>query len=150
MPIIGGISELQLLRIHCAFLLQYSPTPPALPIHSDTSRYRDSVHLYEEFSCACCYQDIIQRGYKMNTGQTLTCSKWLPNFRTIGIVLPETQGPQSCPLRVGKPSSWRSNFVRKAIQFRTQVCVGFCAQPTYGDLYANFIWAYCVGYPLIT
>jgi hypothetical protein len=84
----------------------------------------------------------------MNTGQTLTCSKWLPNFRTIGIVLPETQGPQSCPLRVGKPSSWRSNFVRKAIQFRTQVCVGFCAQPTYGDLYANFIWAYWVGYPV--
>jgi len=153
MPIIGGISELQLLKIHCGFLLQCSPTPRALPIHSDASRCRDSVHLYEEFSGACCYQDIIQRGYKMNAGQTLTYSKWLPNFRTIGILLPETQGPQSCPLWVGKPSSRRSkfctqgdpNFVRKAIQFRTQVCVGFCTQPTYGDctqiLYGRIAWA---------
>ena len=144
MPIIGGISELQLLKIHCGFLLQCSPTPRALPIHSDASRCRDSVHLYEEFSGACCYQDIIQRGYKMNAGQTLTYSKWLPNFRTIGTLLPETQGPQSCPLRVGKPSSLlaiqilyarRSNFVRKFVwDFVRNQHMAICTQILYGRI----------------
>src|SRR5271170_5423043 len=36
----------------------------------------------------------------MNDRLTLACSKHPPNFRTISILLPETQGPQSCPLRV--------------------------------------------------
>jgi hypothetical protein len=91
------------------------------------------------FSCARCHQDIIQHGYKINAGQTLTYSKWLPNFRT-GILLPETQGPQSCPLRVGKPSNImlaiqilyaclyarRSNFVCKFVW----------------DLHATNIWQF--------
>src|SRR5271163_367543 len=81
-------------------LLQYPPAPWVPVLCSGISSCRNSVHLYEGFSCALCYQDIIQRGYKMKDGQTLTCSKHLPNFRTISILLPETQGPQSCPLRV--------------------------------------------------
>src|SRR5271170_6040635 len=42
-PIIVGISEFQLLRIHCGPLLQYSPTPWVHPARSDISRYRASV-----------------------------------------------------------------------------------------------------------
>src|SRR5271155_4888711 len=38
-PIIGGIPEFQLLRIHCRPLLQYSPTPWVRPARSDISRY---------------------------------------------------------------------------------------------------------------
>src|SRR5271155_2227317 len=43
MAIIGGISQFQLLRIHCGLLLQYFPTPWVRPARSDISRYGDSV-----------------------------------------------------------------------------------------------------------
>src|SRR5271168_1099571 len=42
-PIIVGISEFQLLRIHCGPLLQYFPTPWVRSARSDISRYGDSV-----------------------------------------------------------------------------------------------------------
>src|SRR5271170_3042830 len=76
------------------------PAPWVPVLCSGISSFQNSVHLYEEFSCALCYQDIIQHGYKMNDAQTLACSKHPPNFRTISILLPETQVPQSCPLWV--------------------------------------------------
>ena len=135
MPIIGGISELQLLKIHCGFLLQCSPTPRALPIHSDASRCRDSVHLYEEFSGACCYQDIIQRGYKMNAGQTLTYSKWLPNFRTIGILLLKLKVHKVVHFGWGNPRAcWRSKFCTQGDPI---LYASLC-----GILYATNIWQF--------
>jgi hypothetical protein len=55
-------------------------------------------------------------------------------------------------LYTGPPCKCRSNFVR--IQFRTQSCVvlyaklcGILYATTTCDLYRNFIWVYCVGYP---
>ena len=43
MPIIGGISQFQLVRIHYGPLLQYTPTPWVHPARSAISRYGDSV-----------------------------------------------------------------------------------------------------------
>ena len=100
MPIIHGIPPFQLRRVHCSTISQYFSTRWVVPTCSGMSRYRNSVHSYEEISCALCYQDIIQHSYKLNDKQKLACSKYSPNFRTINILLPETQGPQSCPLRV--------------------------------------------------
>src|SRR5271170_2917249 len=83
------------------------PAPWVPVLCSGISSFRNSVHLYEIFSCALCYQDIIQHGYKLNDRQTLACSKHLPNLRTISMLLPETQGPQSCPLRVNSTDPHR-------------------------------------------
>src|SRR5271154_2690503 len=79
---------------------QYPPAPWVPVLCSGISSCRNSVHLYKQFSCALCSQDVIQHGYKMNDGQTLACSKHPPNFRTISILLSEPQGLQSCPLQV--------------------------------------------------
>src|SRR5277367_2554652 len=100
MPIIHGISGIQVRRIRWKILVQYSPTLWVPVLCSGISSCQNSVHLYEEFSCAFCYQDIIQHGYKMNDRQTLAWCKLPPNFRTISLLLPETQGLQTCPLRV--------------------------------------------------
>ena len=113
MPIIHGISGVQVHRIHLKTFLQYSPAPWVPVLWSGISSCRNSVHLYKEFSCAAlCYQDIIQHRYKMNHGQTLTYSKYLPNFGTIVILVPETQGPQSCPLRVDSTDPHSSRCVK--------------------------------------
>ena len=46
MPIIGGISKFQLLRIHYGPLLQYTPTPWAHPARSEFDNYQqlDQIH----------------------------------------------------------------------------------------------------------
>jgi hypothetical protein len=101
MPItIHGISGVRVHRIDLMTLLQYSPAPWVLVLCSGISSCRNSVHLYKESSCALCCQDIIQHGYKINEEQKVACSKYPPNFRTISILLPESQGPQSRPIRV--------------------------------------------------
>jgi len=79
-------------------LPQYNLGPWGLATSFDVSLWRNSIPRRWNFSCALCYQDLDESGYKMNDKWILTCFKCPPNFRTIASLVSEKLDAQSCTL----------------------------------------------------